>query len=161
VAVEIERKFVPASPPSGEVLQAGVRLRQGYLADDGEVSVRIRFEDESPTLTVKAGSGLQRTEVDVPISTDDATTLWDLTAGRRIEKTRHRVMLGGSLDLVAEVDVYAGDLQGLCTVEVEFESASAAAAFRPPAWFGREVTGQAAWSNSELARRGRWPEPQC
>jgi adenylate cyclase len=154
VTVEIERKFVPSQQPSSDVLGTGVRIRQGYLAEEGEVSVRIRFVEESPVLTVKAGGGLERTEVEVPISTDEANALWDPTAGRRVEKTRHRVVLSGGADLVAEVDLYAGNLAGLCTVEVEFVSPAAAADFRPPAWFGREVTGRSEWSNAALARDG-------
>ena len=57
--------------------------------------------------------------------------------------------------LVAEVDLFEGELAGLCIVEVEFDSVEASGAFAPPPWFGREVTGVAGWSNAELARRGR------
>jgi CYTH domain-containing protein len=38
---------------------------------------------------------------------------------------------------------------------VEFPSAEAAQVFRPPAWFGRELTDSDGWSSSALARRGR------
>ena len=155
VTVEIERKFVTREPPDAELLGAGVAIRQGYLAEEGKVAVRVRIADDSAVLTVKGGGGLSRTEVEVSISNDDADALWPLTAGRRIEKTRHRVVLDGGGGLVAEVDIYAGELMGLCTVEVEFDSEAAATAFSPPAWFGRDVTGQAEWSNAALARHGR------
>ena len=46
-------------------------------------------------------------------------------------------------------------LAGLWTVEVEFDSAQAAQDFRPPAWFGAEVTDVDGWSNAALARHGR------
>ena len=39
-------------------------------------------------------------------------------------------------------------------VEVEFDSAEAAAGFWPPAWFGRELTGDPAWANQSLASVG-------
>ena len=55
---------------------------------------------------------------------------------------------------MADVDVYAGALAGLCTAEVEFDSEDEAGAFTPPTWFGREVTGERAWSNAALARDG-------
>ena len=45
------------------------------------------------------------------------------------------------------------------TVEVEFEDADAAEAFSPPAWFSRELTGDARYSNTRLAMTGL-PEPQ-
>jgi CYTH domain-containing protein len=58
---------------------------------------------------------------------------------------------------VAEVDLFDGDLDGLAVVEVEFPDAGAAAAFEPPPWFGRELTGEGGWSNADLARFGRPP----
>jgi adenylate cyclase len=151
MTIEIERKFVLNEIPGADVLGPGESLRQGYIAEEDDVAVRIRISERSATLTVKAGAGLSRTEVDKAISRDEAEALWPHTLGRRIEKTRHRVAQG---DHVAEVDVYAGALSGLCTAEVEFDSVDDAAAFAPPAWFGREVTGQAEWSNAALARHG-------
>ena len=150
---EIERKFVPATIPAGIDLDAGRRLRQGYVAEDGDVSVRVRITSESAVLTVKAGAGRTRTEVEVDIDDDRAAALWPLTDGRRIDKTRSRHPLVDGH--VAEIDVYHGDLDGLCTVEVEFESEATAEAFVPPGWFGTEVTSIAAWTNAALSRDGR------
>jgi CYTH domain-containing protein len=152
--MEIERKFVLSEMPDEGVLGVGEPLRQGYVAEEGDVAVRVRIAQQAATLTIKAGGGLARSEVEVPISSDDAEELWAHTAGRRIEKTRHRVAVGGGGDRVADVDVYAGELSGLCTAEVEFDSEDDAAAFVPPGWFGREVTGERGWSNSALARHG-------
>ena len=154
MTVEIERKFVLSEIPGAGVLGTGEPLRQGYVAEEGDVAVRVRIAERAATLTVKAGGGLARSEVEVPISGDEAEELWPHTAGRRIEKTRHRVALGDRGDRVADVDVYAGELSGLCTAEVEFTSQDDAAAFVPPGWFGREVTGEHGWSNAALARHG-------
>lgn len=152
MAAEIERKFVVTGPPGELRLGSGTRLRQGYLALDGAVEVRLRVTAHSAVITVKAGRGLTRTEVESPIDRADAEALWPHTEGRRLEKVRHRVALG---DLVADVDVYDGALAGLCTAEVEFASEQAAAAFDPPGWFGPEVTGQPGWDNASLACHGR------
>ena len=154
MTVEIERKFVLSDIPGTEVLGTGEVLRQGYVAEEGDVTVRIRITDRAATLTVKGGSGLSRTEVEAPISIEEAEALWPHTTGRRINKTRHRVHLAEVADVVADVDVYAGELSGLCTAEVEFDSEADAAAFVPPGWFGREVTGEPGWSNAALARHG-------
>jgi CYTH domain-containing protein len=154
MTIEIERKFVLAEVPGTDLLGAGKVLRQGYLAEEDDVVVRVRVGEESATLTVKAGGGLTRTEVELLISRDDVDALWPHTAGRRIEKTRHRVMRPELGDRVAELDVYAGALSGLCTAEVEFDSEEDAANFSPPAWFGREVTGDGRWSNAALSRHG-------
>ncbi len=155
VATEIERKFLLPEPPGPERLGPGVHLRQGYLAEEQAVEVRVRITPSDAVLTVKAGTGISRTEVEVSIPAEQADALWPHTVGRRIDKTRHRVLLDGPLDLVAEVDVYAGALAGLCVAEVEFRSEVEAAAFVPPPWFGRELTGERGWANAALARHGR------
>ena len=153
---EIERKFMVAELPTTDRLGPGVQIRQGYIAEDDPVNVRVRITGVKSTLTVKAGSGLARTEVEVEISVEQAEALWPHTAGRRLDKTRHRVSSGaGAAQHVAEVDVYAGSLAGLCVVEVEFTSEAEAAGFIPPDWFGEELTDTPGWSNAALARHGR------
>lgn len=154
MTVEIERKFLLNTLPAEIELAAGQPLRQGYVAIDGDVSVRVRITPTGATLTVKAGIGVTRTEVEVPLADEQAAALWPHTAGRRIEKTRYRVPLGSDDRRVAETDVYAGALSGLCTVEVEFKSVQEAIAFTPPAWFGRDVTDEQGWTNAALALHG-------
>jgi adenylate cyclase len=150
---EIERKFLVAEAPDHTALGTGARLRQGYLALDEDVEVRLRLTDTDATLTVKGGTGLRRIEVEVAVDEVEAAELWSLTEARRIEKVRHRVALDGGL--VAEVDRYEGALEGLWTVEVEAPTEAAAAAFAPPSWFGEELTGRSEWSNAALALDGR------
>jgi CYTH domain-containing protein len=132
-------------------------LRQGYIAVDEGVSVRVRIAPERAWLTIKGGGdALGRTEVEVDVDLAEAEDLWRLTSERRLEKTRHRVPVG---DLTAEVDIFAGSLAGLCLVEVEFPNVEAADAFTAPLWFGREVTGLTEWSNASLATHGLPPQP--
>jgi CYTH domain-containing protein len=153
VADEIERKFlVPTAP---DQLGAGSRIEQGYLAVDGDVEVRVRRGESGDRLTVKAGSGLVRTEIDLPLDAGAAEALWPHSAGRQIRKVRHEVAVDGGW--TAEVDVYDGDLRGLCVAEVEFPTTEDAAAFTPPSWFGEELTGRPGWSNADLASHGRPP----
>lgn len=149
--VEIERKFLVAEPP-GE-LPAGERIEQGYLAiaPDG-VEVRIRRRGGHPTMTVKSGPAHVRVEEELDIDDRRFESLWPLTEGRRIAKTRHVVPLGDGL--AAELDVFHGPHEGLLVAEVEFPSAEASAAFAPPDWLGREVTGDARYANQSLALRG-------
>jgi len=159
MAFEIERKFLLRGDPASRLgNEVGEHLRQGYLAIDQAVEVRVRIGSESAAVTVKAGRGVVRTEVEMPIAADEAEELWIHTVGRRIEKTRYRIDLAGAgLDRradVAEVDIYHGSLAGLSVAEVEFASESSAAEFVPPHWFGRELTGDDRWSNAQLARHG-------
>jgi CYTH domain-containing protein len=95
-----------------------------------------------------------RTEVELDVEGRDASALWELTAGRRLEKVRRRMRVG---DVEAEVDEYGDALAGLVVVEVEFDDEQAASAFTPPSWFGREVTVEAPYSNRSLACDGLPP----
>jgi CYTH domain-containing protein len=56
--------------------------------------------------------------------------------------------------MTIEVDVYAGELEGLVVAEVEFESEAASREFEAPDWIGREVTGESAFANDRLAEDG-------
>jgi adenylate cyclase len=154
MATEIERKFLLTEIPPTLRFARGEAIKQGYLALDGDTEVRLRTGSKPPRLTIKSGGGEVRTEVELPVEGRDAQALWDLTEGRRIEKTR-RVMRVG--DVEAEVDEYAGDLRGLAVVEVEFPDEEAARAFQPPPWFGRELTGETAYANRSLACDGLPP----
>lgn len=152
MSVEIERKFILDSIPVH--LGDGEEIRQGYVAVDGEVTTRVRIRRGEAWLTVKAGRGVRRTEVELPLDAEHAQALWPFTEGRRVEKTRHQVELA-ELGLVAEVDRFHGALDGLVLVEVEFADIDGARAFAPPAWFGREVTDEPGWTNAALACDGR------
>jgi adenylate cyclase len=143
MAVEIERKFLVRGDPTERLSNhEGQHLRQGYLALDQAVEVRVRISPQSAVVTIKAGRGITRTEVEMTVGASQAEELWTHTVGRRIEKTRYRIDLRPDRDArgacVAEVDVYHGDLTGLFLAE----------------WFGREVSDDERWSNASLARNG-------
>ena len=154
--VEIERKFVVAELPAGLGEHPAERVEQGYLAiaPDG-VEVRVRRRGGDATLTIKSGPAHVRTEEELAIDARRFESLWPLTDGRRVTKTRHEIPL--EPDLIAELDVYDGALDGLETAEIEFGSVEASERFSPPPWLGREVTGDARYANQSLAVNGRPP----
>lgn len=152
---ERERKWVVDEIPThiAESLGPGVVMRQGYLNTDGDASVRLRDAGpEGRTLTIKSGGSTSRIEVEWEATAEQFDALWPLTAGRRIEKTRHRVDHG---DHVIELDVFAGSLRGLLYAEVEFDADEALRSFVAPDWFGREVSDDKRYNNSSLAAYGR------
>jgi CYTH domain-containing protein len=158
--IERERKFVVDTLPP--LPDNGLELRQGYLAIDGTVSLRVRKGGpHGSTLTVKAGRGSVRTELEWPISTDQFEAAWAHTETRRVRKTRYQIDLVGSqpggTSSTADVDVFHDELDGLVVAEVEFSSDEAMSAFMPPAWFGREVTDDPAYTNASLAVNGWQP----
>jgi len=149
--MEIERKYlVERLPPELDSCPSD-RIEQGYLAitEDG-IEVRVRRYGERAFLTIKSGAGAVRLEEEIEIEEQRFCSLWPLTEGRRIEKRRYLVGLQDGV--TSELDVYGGELAGLVTVEVEFESS--AAAFTPPAWFGRDVTDAPEYKNQRLAVEG-------
>jgi CYTH domain-containing protein len=112
----------------------------------------VRRRGEHSWLTVKAGAGRVRVEEEIEIEPERFERLWPLTDGRRIEKTRYEIPAGDGL--VIELDVYAGDLDGLVTAEVEFASEQAADAYVAPGWLGPDITEDVRYKNQRLARDG-------
>lgn len=150
--VEIERKFLVSDLPSLAELQA-IPVRQGYLtAATDSVEIRLRQTNEAWFLTLKSGSGLRRSEQEIPLEQAQFEALWPATHGRRVEKTRY---LGRLEDQrLFELDVFSGDLAPLMIVEVEFDSVDSAMDFLPPVWFGRDVTEDERFKNKALATAG-------
>ena len=149
MAQEIERKFRLAEPPGWLPRYEASQIRQGYLAVSEDTEVRLRETEGRRLLTVKQGHGEVRREVEVELERAQFDALWPLTESRRVLKTRQRVPLNH--ERTAEVDVYAGDLEGLVVAEVEFRSQSEADRFEAPDWLGEEVTGDRRFENQFLA----------
>ncbi|MDP2712710.1 MAG: CYTH domain-containing protein [Solirubrobacteraceae bacterium] len=155
--IEIERKFLLDDLPPTMRYARREPMRQGYLALDGDTEVRIRITSKRAVLTIKSGRGGVRVEEEIDVPALQAEALWQLTEGRRVQKARRRVRLaGGASDarLVVEIDEYSGALDGLVVAEVEFPDEQAADVFQPPAWFGRELTGDPRYANRSLASDG-------
>jgi adenylate cyclase len=150
--MEIERKYLVPSLPEGLEHRDRERISQGYLViGAGGEEVRVRRAGERAWLTVKRGLGEVRVEEEIELGTEQLDTLWPLTEGRRVAKTRYRVPQG---EVMVEVDVFEGELEGLVTAEVEFVSERQSAAFEPPEWFGDDVTEDARYKNERLATAG-------
>jgi adenylate cyclase len=145
---EIERKFLVKGAPwrsAGE----GVRYRQGYLCLKPERTVRVRMAGQKGFLTIKGPDhGGVRSEYEYPIPAADALSLLEgLCEKPLIEKVRYRLPLGGH---VWELDVFAGENEGLATAEVELTRSDEVVEI--PDWAGREVTGDPRYANANLVR---------
>lgn len=68
-------------------------------------------------------------------------------------KTRHLILIDDGSS--AEVDVFDGELEGLVIGEIEFGSEEQSGHFEPPAWMGREITGDNRYAGQSLALDGR------
>lgn len=146
--IETERKFLVFEWPEQVKTGKGTRISQGYLNISEDREIRIRQYGKQHVLTIKSGKGIEREEVEIDISKKQFDLLWPQTEGRRVEKTRYRIPEG---NLTIELDVYDGYLTGFMNAEVEFPDRSTAESFKPPWWFGPEVTNEKGLSNARLS----------
>ncbi|HKP01806.1 MAG TPA: hypothetical protein VJU77_00460 [Chthoniobacterales bacterium] len=146
---EIERKFVLKRFPPGLKKYPHEKIEQGYLAvGRGGLQVRLRKKGSVLSLTYKEGTRGEREEREIRLSLEQFNTLWPATAGRRLTKIRYDVPWKKH---TVEIDVYRGRHDGLVVAEVEFGDQRSCAAFEPPDWIGRDVTGKPKYSNVLLA----------
>lgn len=145
---EIERKFLLKRLPPDLAKYPHDSITQGYLAvGSGGLQVRLRKKGSVRSLAFKRGKGV-REEREIRLSVEQFDALWPATAGRRLSKVRYDVPWK---EYIIEIDIYRGRHHGLIVAEVEFEDQKSCAAFKPPDWIGRDVTGKPKYSNVALA----------
>lgn len=146
---EIERKFLVKRLPSSLKRSRRHLIAQGYLSvETGGRHVRLRKKGKLTSLTFKVGRGNAREEREIRLSPKQFAALWPATRGRRLRKVRYEIPWKKHK---IEIDIYRGENDGLVVAEVEFPSQAARLGFKPPGWFGREVTGERRYSNLRLA----------
>src|SRR5215469_1402371 len=94
--MEVERKFLVRSLPSGWRATAGSQIRQGYfLLCRKDVEIRLREKGSQYFVTIKSGRGRFRLEEEIRISRKRFEVLWPLVRPASIVKTRYRIPSGG------------------------------------------------------------------
>ncbi len=156
--LEIERKYLPADRT--EVLELirnriGKEFTQGYL--NTNPVIRVRKEDDVCFLTYKGKGMMKREEYNLPIDIDTFRHLLSKCDDHLILKTRYCYELDLESTFIAEIDVFHGVLEGLILIEVEFPDEAAAKQFVAPSWFGKEVTFDFRYHNSNLAKSAAFP----
>jgi len=154
--MEIEKKFLVKTLPSGLDQYAKKHIEQGYLCLSPVV--RIRKSGSQYILTYKslnnsAGNSADvriNNELEAPLDEEGYKHLRAKTDGYIIEKTRYIIPLSDGH--TGELDVFGGRLEGLYFIEVEFKDEEDAAGFVPPEWFGRNVSGDKRYANSYLSQ---------
>lgn len=137
MATEIERKFLVRNDTWRKHAAEGVFYRQGYLSSTPGCSMRVRSGGGKGYLNLKSATlGVTRKEYEYEVPEQDANEMLDLFCeGPLIEKTRYNVEHAGH---IWEVDVFAGDNDGLIVAEIELDDADEA--FELPDWAGEEVS---------------------
>lgn len=154
--MEIEKKFLLREFPRHLERFEKKEIEQGYLCTDPVV--RIRRSNEEYILTYKSKFGIDEEqnrdtrvnhEVEVPLSQHGYEHLREKIDGNLIRKSRYLIPLEDGH--MGELDVFAGVLEGLCFIEVEFLDQEDARGFNPPDWFGENVSEDKRYSNSFLS----------
>lgn len=148
MAQEIERKFLVR----GESWRtdSGTLIRQGYLHNDVNSTVRVRTKRRHAYLTVKgAMAGITRAEFEYEIPLADASQMLDkLCQKPLIEKIRYEVHMDG---FTWEIDEFLEENAGLVIAEIELENENQE--FPKPDWVGEEVSQDARYLNANLVKK--------
>ncbi|MCA0933835.1 CYTH domain-containing protein [Lutimonas saemankumensis] len=148
---EIERKFLVLNDDFKKESFKNERIVQGFLSSVPERTVRVRISGEKGFITVKGignRSGTTRFEWEKEIDVSEAENLLLICEPGTIEKIRYFVKSGAH---IFEIDEFGLENQGLTVAEIELNDEEES--YIKPLWLGAEVTGQAKYYNSSLARK--------
>lgn len=151
--IEWERRFLVGRFPDSAAVARIRQIKDLYIDGTG---LRLREQSESgrPTvfkLTQKIPASTRGAQqgliTNIYVAAEEFRVLGQLP-GKRLSKTRYSVPPLG-------IDVFEGELQGLCLAEAEFESAPEADALRIPSFLLAEVTNDKRFTGGELVRGSR------
>ena len=138
---DLEEKAIEQSDiMQSDIVQSGIDL--SGIAQKG-------IEQREEYIFCYKGKGrLSREEYNLPLTKEAYESLLRKIEGRVIRKTRYEIPCG---KYTVELDVFHGELEGLCYAEVEFSSLDEAKTFQPLDWFSEELTEERGYSNAELS----------
>lgn len=151
--MEIEKKFIVEQLPEDLTQYEVWEIEQCYLCTSP--AIRARKKNDSYILTYKkhltGESSLSVSdEVELPLTAEAYEHLKQKADGILLVKTRYRIPYR---QWTIELDVFHNEYEGFYMAEVEFPSREESNMFEPPAWFGREVSGDYHYSNSYLSQK--------
>ena len=171
MGLEIERKFVVDGsdlPPGLDAYPVRV-IEQGYL--NIRPAIRVRREDDHFYMTYKGSGIMSHEEYNLPLDRKSYEHLVSKADGLIIRKKRYLLPLNEDAfsedflestpavrrmikdgGIMIELDVFEDEYEGRIVAEVEFPDEMTATCYRKASWFGREVTGDQAYSNAFMTK---------
>jgi adenylate cyclase len=147
---EIERKFLVKQNDLIFLKSVvGKKIKQAYVQNEQDRTVRIRTKGGKAYLTIKIGEdSLSRDEFEYQIPVQDAISMMEILKLKVLSKTRYEIKYEEHL---WEVDVFEGKLDGLIIAEIELKSEDEF--FNKPNWIGQEVTDDPSYLNAKLIEK--------
>ncbi|MCG8379114.1 MAG: CYTH domain-containing protein [Proteobacteria bacterium] len=144
MANEIERKYLIINDAWKVHADDGIQIIQGYMDSNEKSSIRIRINGDKANLNIKSKTiGIKRSEYDYKIPLEEAKEMLETLCDKPfIEKTRYHVK---HEDHTWEIDVFAGDNEGLIVAEIELDTTDET--FNLPDWAGEEVSNDPRYYN--------------
>ncbi|MCC8105473.1 MAG: CYTH domain-containing protein [Clostridiales bacterium] len=146
--MEIERKFLISTLPENLDSYPFHRIEQAYLCT--APVIRVRRQDDDYILTYKGSGMMMREEYNLPLTREAYEHLLPKADGNILTKKRYVIPLSDGLNI--ELDLFEGKFAGLWMAEVEFPDEETANHFTAPGWFGKEVTYDPAYHNSNMSQ---------
>lgn len=152
---EIERKWLvdKSKIPYDLTGITPLKLKQAYISFSPTIRIRST-NDQSFVLCVKSKAkegSLVREEYELEITKEQYEKLLTKTEGKVVSKDRYVINDGGH---TIEIDVFDGELSGLCYAEIEFSSDDEAKKYPTPDWAIKDVSFDHRYKNTALAQLG-------
>lgn len=151
--LEIELTYLAKALPP-EIASATAEIMEDvYYPDvpDQHAVLRLRRRGSRYEITKKVplqeGNGKQHMETTIELTREEYDAL-RAAKGKVVGKRRYKLLLDG---YTAELDIFTGDLEGLVTIDFEFDSETEMKAFVPPACCGPDVSNERFIRGGEVA----------
>ena len=147
--MEIERKYLIDTLPEDYQDYPCRHIEQAYLNTDPVI--RIRKDNNKHELTYKSKGLMAREEYNLPLTNESYQHLLAKADGNIITKKRYEIPDGTGKTI--ELDIFEGVFSGTVVAEVEFETIEEANSYTAPSWFGKDVTNDTAYHNSNMSKK--------
>ena len=147
--MEIERKYLIKDLPFSLNEYSFHKIEQAYLNTDPVI--RIRKQDDDYIFTYKGRGLMAREEYNLPLTNESYQHLLAKADGNIITKKRYEIPDGTGKTI--ELDIFEGVFSGTVVAEVEFETIEEANSYTAPSWFGKDVTNDTAYHNSNMSKK--------
>ena len=147
--MEIERKFLVKTIHDNLSEYKCRIIEQAYLCT--EPVVRARKDNDEYYLTYKGRGLMAREEYNLPLTNEAYQHLLAKADGNIITKKRYEIPDGTGKTI--ELDIFEGVFSGTVVADVEFETIEEANSYTAPSWFGKDVTNDTAYHNSNMSKK--------